>query len=279
MAAAAKRLCSLVHARAPWNGSEKVYVCGKLDKLRSDPKVYEAAKLKGNYEAAQQIVKKMINDHVLDRMVDDITPHIHRKRELLVTVPHPPFDDGNGIGAGLERRVSVRNALPFQFGGEIAEQLGATLDTGIVQIGRVGRTKLKPFERFLYQPIYDGVVRTDAAYLLADDVCTLGSTLASLRSHIVAKGGTVCSFGVLASGAGQWVPLAISGKTCQLLEELFGSSLSPFWIEEIGHDTVCLTEAEGSTLARWGEARSERGTALVQRLRDRLAEIASSGMC
>jgi hypothetical protein len=224
MSSKAKRLSSLVHERQPWNGHEEVYVCARWERLKAH-ELYAAAKFNGDFSAANRIVTKFVSEHVLDRIIDDATPFILAKRPLLVGVPHPPFDDTDGLGAGLEFTENLKNAIPFQLGSHIARLLDGDLDTEITQIARVGRTKLNPFERFLYQPVYQGDVRRDAAYILVDDVYSRGGTLAALRSHIVSKGGTVCSFAVLASSSGQWSPLALTRETCDRLVRILG----PLW--------------------------------------------------
>jgi hypothetical protein len=275
MSSKTKRLCSLVHERQPWNGHEQVYVCARWERLKAH-ELYAVAKSNGDFSAANRLVTKFVSENVLDRLIDDATPFILAKRPLLVGVPHPPFNDADGTS--FELKENLKNAIPFQFGSHIARLLDGDLDTEITQIARVGRTKLNPFERFLYQPVYQGDVRRDAAYILVDDVYSRGGTLAALRSHIVSKGGTVCSFAVLASSSGQWSPLALKKETCERLLRLFGPSLDVFWSEEIGHDISCLTEAEGATLAVWAAHLEERGPALVQRLRNQLFAIAGQGL-
>lgn len=177
----------------------------------------------------------------------------------------------------LAGRPRVRNALPIQYAAQLKELLDAELDMAIVEIGRVGRTKLRRFPRFLCQPCFDGAVRQDAAYILVDDVVTSGGTLAALRSHILRAGGTVVAVTTLAHGSGQWQPLALSDVTWKELCSIYGEELGPFWQREIGHDARNLTEAEGRTLARWGAFGSPRSARLapIQRLRNRLAEAAA----
>ena len=286
MAQQHKPLCSIQHRRHPWEGDEQIYVCAKLETLKgTDLRAgsterqkrvgdYFAAKLQGDYDAAQRIVSDLVSDSVLDRIVDDATPFIQRKVPIVVVTPHPPFDDEMALGAGLERAAQPRNVIPHQYAAHIAEMLDGEMDTEIVQRARVGRTSLTKHQRFLYHPVFDGTVRQDVAYILVDDVCTNGGTLAALRSHILANGGTICSITTLAHGKGKWRPLALTDETWQKLDARFGGGLKAFWEREIGHDPAHLTEDEGLVLVIWAQEQSGDGDALIQRLRDHLLETA-----
>jgi hypothetical protein len=257
----AKPLSPFVHIRRPWVGGETVYVCAKLTVLNGNEPglpasrrpLYLAAKLGGSQDSAAKIVTACISDTVIDRIIDDTASFMMKGTPLVCVVPHPPFDDLDGVGADLAGRPRVRNALPIQYAAQLKEILDAEIDTEIVEIGRVSRTKLRRFpSRF------DGAVRQDAAYILVDDVFTSGGTLAALRSHILGAGGTVAAVTTLAHGSGQWQPLALSDGTWHELCSIYGRDLDPFWRREIGHDARNLTEAEGRTLARWGTYQSSR---------------------
>jgi hypothetical protein len=153
--------------------------------------------------------------------------------------------------------------------------LEAEIDGEIVQRARVGRTVLTPFPRFLWQPSFDGAVRPDVAYIIVDDVLTLGGTTAALRSHIVNNGGTVAAYTALAHKSGHSQPLALSEQTWQQLCSLYGNELGSFWEREIGHHARNLSEAEGSYLAKWGFGQDRSGAPLLECLRSRLAEAAA----
>jgi hypothetical protein len=142
----------------------------------------------------------------------------------------------------------------------------------------VGRTKLNASERFLYHPVFQGEVHPDIVYVIADDVCTLGGTLAALRGYIVNNGGKVCSFTTLAHRDGEWQSLAIRPETCKEVEGLYGVAFNSFWKGEIGYDALCLTETEARVLAAWGKKRPERGDALIHALRNHLLETAGKGL-
>jgi hypothetical protein len=68
-----------VHERQPWNGREQIYVCARWERLK-EHESYAAAKFNGDFSAANRIIKKFVWEHVLDRIVDDVTPFIVAKR-------------------------------------------------------------------------------------------------------------------------------------------------------------------------------------------------------
>jgi hypothetical protein len=187
------------------------------------------------------------------------------------------YYDAASRGADLPMRPKVTNALPIQYASHLSTVLEGEIDLQIVQRARVGRTSLSAHQRLLWQPSFDGAVRPDVAYIIADDVLTHGGTLAALRHHILEGGGTVAAYTTLAHRLGHDRPLAISGNTWQQLCSLYGDGLSSFWEREIGHDANCLSEAEGSYLARFGFEQNRTGAPLLDALRDRLAEAAATG--
>jgi hypothetical protein len=278
-------LISLRHPRSAWAGGETVYVCTSLTKLNgkelrlgaaNDRKLYIAAKTLGDHDAAQSVVEKCVTDRVIDRLIDAVEPHMMNGTSILCVVPHPHFYDMVSGGADLPRKPRVTNALPLQYAAHLSAVLDASVDMEIVQKARVGRTQLTAFPRFLWQPSFDGAIRPDAAYIIADDVLTHGGTIAALRSHIIRGGGTVAAYTTLAHGSGDWQPLAMSDGTWQQLCSLFGEDLSSFWEREIGHDARYLSEAEGRVLANWGGRQGRTtGAPLLQCLRDRLAQAAA----
>jgi len=279
------------HVRAPWQGNEIVLVCTRYGRINgsdegmSNPALrrerYKRAKEQGDYDAADKIVAQAMSDgsRVIDLIVDCVAEAYSTGAPLLCAVPHPPYDDSVADGADLVGRPRVRNALPLQYAARLAIELGAEFASDIVQVARVGRTKLGRFPRFLWQPSFKGSVRTDAAYILVDDVFIIGGTLSALRAYILNSGGTIAAVTTLAHRSGRPQPLALTRVTWDTLADLFGSGFDAFWKLEIGHDARCLTEAEGQSLVRWArdEGGGRTGNALLQRLRDRLATAAAKG--
>lgn len=291
MQSRSSRLVTIPHLRQPWGGDEVVFVCVRWGRLRgTDESVryrlafreyYRRAKSEGDFDAAAIIVKSCIDrsEDTMDRIVDKALPAIKSGRPIICVTPHPGFDDVDGADEDIASRPLPRNVIPIVYANYLAEMIGATVDEEILERERVGRTKLNGFERFLWQPSFIGEINQDAVYIIVDDVCTLGGTIASLRSHILRAGGTVIQATTLANKEGKECRLALTPQTWDALQDLYGTDLDSFWKEEIGHAATDLTEPEGALLTRWAsEVRRERASQpLLQRLRTHLLEIAASG--
>jgi hypothetical protein len=227
-------------------------------------------------DAALEIVQDVVRGPSLDSLIeiavrDDIqTP--------LIVHPHPAFENGYQDG---DPASGVTNALPFAFSEYLAELLGGQVDENIEQIARIGRTKMDRWQRFLYQPVFTGDVIAGAHYIIADDVVTLGATLAALRSHIVRHGGIVSAVTALAHKHGVNQQFPILENTVNEIRGFFGHGIFERWKEALGHDVQSLTEPEGLFLCEWGRDREQeghsRGDGLLQRIRARLDQAASNG--
>jgi hypothetical protein len=194
----------------------------------------------------------------------------------LVVFPHPEFDSGDPVDPGAER---PKNALPFAFANYMAEDLGCDVDEAIIEVNRPGRTELGLFPRLLWQPRFEGEVRRDRAYILVDDVVTLGGTLAALRSYIVAGGGTVIAASALANTYGRHQKFGIADDTVRVLKSKYGTEFDDLLKEEVGHDSKSLTEVEGQALSDWHDDECRDcgpGDRALQRLRDRFSKAAAS---
>lgn len=247
------------HPREPWdkNIHEHVIVHGRNDVLlRGWPPIdadsglsekYLRAKTQFNLEDAFDLVERLIDDSAIDLMVDAL---FKSSSEHLIAFPHPSFDDDMPEN-DIELQELPRNAIPFAYSRYLSDTLGISREKGIIQSARVGRTKLKRFERFLIQPSFHGTVTPGARYLLIDDVATTCGTMATLRSHIIAGGGTVALVSALAHRDGCHVRFPVADSTLRMLYSVYGNELERFWKETIGHDVRCLTEAEAGTLLDW----------------------------
>ncbi|SFZ86669.1 hypothetical protein SAMN02983003_3863 [Devosia enhydra] len=273
------------HFRLPWVKADprEVLVHCSWQELKGTYKVserdapvkqarYEAAKRRFDHAAAAEIVGELISDAIIDRVIDAL---ITTNMPPLIVVPHPEYDPDEPKSSPLP----ITNALPFAIAGRLAAELDCEIDKEIIEVARPGRTALNRFQRFLWQPRFQGAVRSDRAYILADDTCTLGGTFAALRHHIVEQGGTVIAVTALSLGNGDCVPFPIADRTKGVLLSKYGPELSTLWREEIGHDEQSLTEGEGAFLVDWAEKEhpGRDQSALLQRLRDRLAQAAGNG--
>lgn len=125
MHGASKPISSILHPRQPWSGGEQVYVCTALADLnggglslqqgsKERKQLYALAKYRGDHDAAAKIVKACLSDHVLDRIIDDVEKYMVAGTPLICAVPHPPFDDISGDGAGASSG-GPRSQMPYPF--------------------------------------------------------------------------------------------------------------------------------------------------------------------
>lgn len=269
------------HQRYPWTADcpKLIFAHCRWDQLKGTYKksvkeaargteIYVRAKKMFDHDAAADLVEKWVSKRAIDKIIDCV---IAANKPPVIAIPHPEFDPLEPAGDPL----SPTNALPFAFAAYLAAELGGSIETEIVEVARPGRTRLGRFPRFLWQPSFNGTVRQDCAYVLADDNCTAGGTFAALRSHIAANGGTVAAVTALSNGSGKDCPLPIAETTVDVLLSTYSAGITSLWIEEVGHEIKCLTELEGAFLADWGRGPGTRGPEPLQRLRDRLADAAA----
>lgn len=274
-----------LHLRLPWRATDPshVLVHAKWRELQGTfqrsireaaphVELYERAKHRFDMPAAVELVEKHVKNQSVDDLVDNL---ILTGKPARIVYPNPEFDAGSEVNVN----DSPTNAIPAAFAAYLAVQLGCDVDDKICQISRPGRTKLSIVQRFVWQPAFDGDVSPDVAYILADDVCSKGGTLAALRNHIVGKGGTVIAVTSLASRDGCHVPFPIASTTEAVLKQSYGSDLDDLFMKEVGHATKCLTELEGQGLAEWYRQNC-LGARIspIQRLRDRFAKVKEKGL-
>lgn len=271
------------HVRMPWRKEDPtlIRIHGLYQQLLGTHKQaernhrvrrerYNQAKRNYDLQAAFEIVDEVFSDATLDRIIDDL---LRINKFPRVVMPHPEWDSGMPDNEAAK----VTNALPFAYAQVLVRKLGGEIGQELLQVARPGRTKLKPFQRFIWQPRFEGAVHHDCAYILVDDVCHFGGTLATLRSYIVQNGGTVASVSALACNDGKDNKFPIADGTVKMLKLELKEALDQIWREEVGHDTECLTEAEGLFLLQWCAKQPDRsGDTLLQRVREELASAKAS---
>ncbi|NBB82379.1 MAG: hypothetical protein GVY28_03145 [Alphaproteobacteria bacterium] len=274
------------HPRAGWTSSDpaEILVHVRLDRLKGSDRqaagaaqrkrLYECAKFALDFEAAAELVRDMLDEVVIDRIVDDILRH---EAVPIIVFPFPGFDDEDAVEADLVERDEPTNALPYAFANGLAEILGCDVSDDTIQKARVGRTKLNRWLRFLCQPAFTGSVDRHRPYILVDDVVTTGGTFAALRSHIVREGGSVICATALAQQKGRNLPFPIAPSTLGVLHSEFGEELSAYWLETFGHEISCLTEVEAQILVDMAQERRAGRDQPLQRLRDHINEAAAKG--
>lgn len=275
------------HRREPWDEScPEVLIHTQLDRLtglfdgygtlRTEyHDAYLTAKFAFDLDAAYSIIERCIRPELIDAVASAVARSQTRPR---LVFPHPEFDDEDAVGSDLD--AVPTNALPFAFANYLAEVTGCEVDEDIAQAARVGRTKLGRWLRFLCQPSFIGPVEP-RPYILIDDVATTCGTMAALRSHILRSGGTICAASALAHVSGKDQKFAVAPGTLAVLMSTYGENLRTHWLEAIGHDISCLTEAEGQFLLlearQWGREECVLGEQVLHRLRDRLDQAAAKG--
>jgi len=76
------------------------------------------------------------------------------------------------------------NAIPEVFADELAKQLDWEIDGGVVQVNVVSHTGADGFSRLARQAEFDGEIQAGSEYVMVDDFCCMGGTLANLRDTL-----------------------------------------------------------------------------------------------
>lgn len=142
-----------------------------------------------------------------------------------------------------------KNKIPMAYAEVLSEVLRLDSDPGIIQTSIVDHSGAASiYHRFAIQPIFSGYVEPNIEYLVVDDTCTAGGTLANLKGFIEFNGGSVILMSVLALGAsGRPYDIALAPETLLRLKYRH-RSLDQFWREEFGHGLETLTEGEAGHL-------------------------------
>jgi hypoxanthine-guanine phosphoribosyltransferase len=178
------------------------------------------------------------------------------------------------IGAQLQGRtpivVAVQaiesagvNVIPVALAETIAWRLTLPLDSDIVQINRVGRTRSSGYYRLAMQPLFAGAVEENADYLLVDDFIGQGATLANLKGHIEALGARAILATAL-TGKRYSAKLALSPDTLKRLGEKHGAGLEKWWREYFGYGFDALSESEARYLLNSPDADTIRNRVLAE---------------
>ena len=276
------------HPREAWLAprDSHAFVHYKLEQLKGTDPAYgnqratyqlahDKAKTAFDVEVALDIVERCIQEPVLDRLADVV---FETRKSPIFVFPHLPFDDEDEVVGNRALTGTATNALPFAYARFLAETLGGTISSDIIQIARVGRTRLPRWLKFICQPAFEGPVDRTRPYLILDDVMATGGTLAALRSYIIRHGGSVAGTTALANKTGLHQKFAIADQTLNVLKSTYGSGLERYWKETFGHDLHALTEDEAQFLALFpAEFGGRRGDELLLGLRERINQAAAKG--
>jgi hypothetical protein len=194
---------------------------------------YNLAKNYGDEKRALLLCDKLHDEEALGRIYDatfGIEPL------PIVVAPARP------LGA-------TNNALGRTFARYVAQELGFDVENSIHQTNAVKRDSIRsPFFRLSQSPTFGGSVVVGANYVLADDVFTLGGTLACLRGYIENSGGRVVGMTALAEREGKDVQISLANDTLDRLSTAHHGALAALLQQRAGFALDCLTEPEGRYL-------------------------------
>jgi len=189
------------------------------------------AKDKRDLDAADQIVREFVNMDYLD----DIFGLCYEKEPLIVA----PVSDPD----------ASKNALAATFAGFLATELEFELESEILQAGSTGRDATRDnWYRLTHEASFSGSVKTGRNYIIADDVFTLGGTLASLRGFILNQGANVICMTSLAGTPMGKNRISLAGGTLLRLNKALNGELPKLVRQELGYEVDCLTEREAQYL-------------------------------
>lgn len=219
----------LVHCA--WNDP-----AGQVPELASH-KRYWPAKKHGNALAAIDVCEDMFRVSVLDE-IEAVASSATDDEDPIVVAPSLTPDESS-------------NALSRGYGLWLADEMGWPFDRGIRQL----RTMSRDFNRDMWyrighEPEFDGVVQAGRRYVIADDVCTGGGTVAALRGFIEGQGAEVCCITALAAGDGAHPRISLAPETLSRLNGACAGALANVFLAEVGHGIECVTEQEGRFLLR-----------------------------
>jgi len=194
---------------------------------------YRAAKDGVDNDAALDLAYELLNDEKIEQI----------RLSLDGTLP--------SVVAVHAEELRGRNKIPMAYGKVLAEALGLTVEARIVQAS-VANHGGSPsiYHRLVSPATFDGPVTPGAEYLIVDDTCAAGGTLANLKGFIEINGGVVVAMSVVALGrdaSPYWIALADS-TLGRLTYRRRG--LDALWREEFGCGVETLTEGEAGHLLK-----------------------------
>lgn len=143
------------------------------------------------------------------------------------------------------------NALAITYAQWLAHEMGWDVNIDVYRSKTVSRDFVTSgWFRLINEPEYYGEIHEGRRYVIADDVCTMGGTLNSLRSFIESKGATVTCMTTLATGNGQHMQISLEEDTFNRLTKAMNGELADIIYKELGYEVACLTEPEGNFLLR-----------------------------
>lgn len=232
--------------RTPWPDDFPPIIAQAEYRIMRKHSAYRDAKDGLSNEAALSLVYDLLTDEGV-RQLRDITD------QKLVRI----------VGVHAEEATG-RNKIPLAYAETLGRVLTQPTDPGIIQASVANHGNAPSiYHRMVSQPWFDGYVENNENYLIVDDTCTAGGTLANLKGFIESNGGVVVAVSVLArKNINDKVYISLAPGMVQRLKYKH-RALDEFWAEEFGYGLECLTE---------GEAGQLYSAPSVETIRNRLAE-------
>lgn len=213
---------------------------------------YWDAKKHGNYEAAFDIVGRLMSRDALKLIADKVRPEHYSDT---------PYNNRPHIVAPV-KAGGTKNRLPIALAHRLSYEFGLPVDRKIIQVDDHSRTGKSALSRLLHQAEFTGDVQVGRQYVIADDVYTHGGSIAGLAGYIEGNGGKVICATALANQSHQVgtarerfkareLPLSIEPETLRAIERNCGYGFGKKFEEAVGFPLAALTQREGSFMARF----------------------------
>lgn len=217
-----------VSIHIPWQGDGGVGLADDVD--------YFPAKKRRDIQAAERVCRRVMRESVCERIFE--VCESPDERPPIVIAPSMNLLESQNVLA-----IGYAQNLAFEMGWEVAKHVfqGVSVKRDFVTDG---------WFRIANQPEFYGEIEQGRRYVIADDVCTMGGTISSLKGFIESKGGRVICATTLAGQTGGALEIAISARTVYGLQSRDGGEFARIVKEELGYGIECLTEPEGRFLLR-----------------------------
>ncbi len=220
--------------RAPWRpGDPLVEAHTDYARLKRHA-LYEAAKRGADADAAAELCWAVVKEELIVGW--------HRQ---YADLQRPPIIVAPAVALG-----ATSNALARTFARWLGDQIECPVEIEIIQSNAAVRRDLIPggYKRLVLEPLYEGPVEEGREYILADDMCSWGGTLASLRGFLIERGGAVVTMTSLATPDGRPRQISLDPATCDEVYNAHNGQLADLVREELGYEASCLTQAEARFL-------------------------------
>jgi hypothetical protein len=231
--------------RTPWSPNFPPIIAQTGYQAMREHVAYRAAKDGASGVAAFPLVIDCLSDESMDAI-----ERLINGREIRIASVHA-------------EELTGRNRIPITYGTVLATVFNVPHDVGIIQTSFANHGGSQSiYHRLVSEPIFGGNVGNGVNYVIIDDTCAAGGTLANFKGFIESNGGIVIGMSVLAL---KQHPLRYE---ISLTENTLGRlryrhrTLDALWREEFGNGIDTLTEGEAGHLLK---------APSVDAIRDRLA--------